>query len=57
MNQVTLQIYQKSRGAQIAEKFLAIRVRRVIRQWRKETESYLNEMKFRLRNSRMQLQR
>ena len=50
VNQVTSQVYAKSRAAKCAEKFLSIRMRRVLRHWRKETELYLGEMRFRLRN-------
>ena len=57
VNQVTSQIFARSKAAKCAEKFLSIRLRRVLRTWRKETDAYLGEMRFRLRNSKLQLQR
>lgn len=57
VNQVTSMTFAKSRAVKCAEKFLSLRLRRVMRQWRKDTELYLTEIRFRLRNSKLQLQR
>ena len=57
VNQVTQAAYAKSRAAIVAEKFLKLKLRFVVRLWRKETESYLSEIKFRLRNTRLQMQK
>ena len=56
-NQVTQAAFAKSRAAKCAEKFLSLKLRRVIRKWRQETDLYLSEVKFRLRSAKLQLQR
>ena len=41
--------YSRSRAATIAEKYLSKRLRRVLRFWRKETDTYLQNTRFKLR--------
>lgn len=57
INQLTEIVLARSRAAKVAEKFLALQLRRLIRHWRQDTDQYLADVKFRMRCSRMQLQR
>ena len=41
--------YSRSKAATIAEKYLSKRMRRVLRFWRKETDTYLQNTRFKLR--------
>ena len=45
--------YAKSRAARVAEKYISLRLRRFIRHWRSETDSYLADMRFKLRSARL----
>ena len=57
VDQIIETAYAKSRAARVAEKFISLRLRRVIRQWRQETEKYLSDVQFKLRSARLQMQK
>ena len=56
-HQLTSMIVKQVQAANTIAFFLSRRVRRVIREWRGDTEAYINEINFRIRNQRMFLQK
>ena len=56
-NQLTDMLVKQSKAANTIAFYLTKRVRRVVRTWRGDTEAYINEINFRIRNQRMFLQK
>ena len=56
-NQLTDMLVKQSKAANTIAFYLTKRVRRVVRIWRGDTEAYINEINFRIRNQRMFLQK
>ena len=54
---LTTAVYAKAKATLCAEKFLKMKLRRCLRHWRGETETYLQDVRFRLGYKRMLLQR
>ena len=50
-------LVKQSKAANTIAFYLTKRVRRVVRIWRGDTEAYINEINFRIRNQRMFLQK
>ena len=54
---VSSQVYARAMVVHTVHKFLARRLKHTLKIWRKETDDYLNEVKFKLRTSRLKLQK
>ena len=50
-------VVKQSKAANTIAFYLTKRVRRAVRFWRGDTEAYINEINFRIRNQRMFLQK
>ena len=54
-DQVATDVFAKSKAVSCVEKYLGLRLKRYLKHWRGETDAYLNDVKFRLRHSKLQI--
>lgn len=52
---MTSAAFAKSKAVSVVQKFLSLRLKHALKLWRSETDDYLNEIKFKLRTSKMRL--